>query len=248
MPDPAPTTEAPPSSEAPKTEAPASPLGAAQAETPKEEPKTEEKPAPETAADKLYPKDGEEKPEEKAAEEEEAPKEEPKPALTPEQITAAAAEYKFELPEGFKPDEAKMTTFRELAAKRGLDQTEAQELLNLGLDQAKTTGEAVLANIENQWNTTLETWKTELQADPDIGGAKTEGALRVIGRALDEYGSPEARQAFDLTGAGWNPAIVRFVHKMAAALSEGQPVIPKGPTGQRAKTPGGRLYSSPAQQ
>lgn len=216
----------PPAADPPKTE---SPIGAAVA-PPVEEPKP-----PETPGDILF--------------EEDPPEEKPEPdasARTPEQIAEVAASYKFELPEGFSVDEARMTSFRDAAAKRGLDQEGAQELLTLGLDQAKAVATAYEAAATKAWTDTLETWKTELQSDPDLGGEKSEGAFRVIGRALDQYGTPEARQAFDLTGAGWNPHIVRFVHKMAAALSEGSPVRATKPAtpSARGRTPGEKLFGS----
>jgi hypothetical protein len=95
---------------------------------------------------------------------------------------------------------------------------------------------------QKAWDTTIDTWKAEIEADPVIGGDKSKAAQETLGKALDEYGSPEARRAFEVTAAGWNPHIIRFVHKMAQALSEGGIVVAPGPAKQSPKTLGQALY------
>lgn len=158
--------------------------------------------------------EGEAAPVEAKAEAEE-PKVEEKPAET---------EYKFTLPDDIKVDPKALTGFTEFATKANLSQEDAQAMLDLHVGQVKATAEALSTAISAQWKTTIDGWKEEIEKDPDLGGANREKALATIGRALDDYGSPEARQAFDSTGAGWNPAIVRMIYKMSSALTEGGPV------------------------
>lgn len=83
---------------------------------------------------------------------------------------------------------------------------------------------AMLANSEEgsrAWTETQDKWAEEVQKDPDIGGQNWPKVEARIGQLLDTYGSPELRQAFDLTGAGNNPHVVRFMNKVASVLTEG---------------------------
>lgn len=238
MPDPAPTTPTPTPAPAPAPTDP-SPLGGAPAPAePAAEPVVEEPKAP---TDPLY-KEPEEEP---AADE---PKEPKDPAAEPvAKVINPAVDYKdLALPEGFEPDEAQLTTFKTLAAKAGVPAEGAQELLTLGAQQVKAAVEKASTDATKLWDDTITQWKADVAADPDIGGAKFKPALETIGRALDEYGSLEARQAFDVTGAGWNPAIVKFVHKMAAALSEGKPLPAPKPAPKSGTTIGNTLYPDPS--
>ena len=97
------------------------------------------------------------------------------------------------------------------------------------------------AQVDN-WTTTQEQWVEQAQNDPKIGGDQLEGNLNEIGKLLDvmtqvpdgkggfaadEKYAGELRQAFDMTGAGNHPAIIRFLSDVAkqARVSEGTPLI-----------------------
>lgn len=150
------------------------------------------------------------------------------------------APIEVKIPDGveFKPEA--LESFKTLAAEAGIKSEGAQKLLDLyiGEMQGQATAQA------QAWTDTISGWKTELNALPDFATAEQRTANQVIlGRALDEYGTPEARAAFDLTGAGWNPHIVQTFFNMAKALGEGGPTLPGAPAGQ-ATTRSQRLYNS----
>lgn len=230
-PNPTSSLEAP--APAVETPAPADTSGSPLAEA-----KTPEAPA--TPAENLYPdKPAEEaKPVEEAkpAEGEEKPAEEAKPL--------AASDYQLSLPEGVEVAEEAMATFRESAAKAGLKQETAQALLTMHVDQVKATTKAITDEIAGTWKKTIEGWKAEVDKSPEFSGSNKEKSLAIIGRAFDEYGTPEARDAFTATGAGWNPHIVKLFLNMAKALSEGAPVFNGAPPSRAAGTRAERLYGS----
>ena len=162
--------------------------------------------------------------------------------------SAVPTEYKFKVPEGITLDENTTKSYTELATKLGLKPEAAQEVLNYyGKDVVKPLVEQVTKAV-TEANTKAFTdltasWKAELDKDPELSGTNREPAQAIIGQMLDTYGSKEAREAFDLTGAGWNPAIVRMILKMGKALAEGQPTHPGQPVNRaKATTPGERLY------
>lgn len=142
------------------------------------------------------------------------------------------------IPEGMEANDELLAAFTTQALEAGLSKDNAQKLLDLHLSEVakleKASGEAFLASINE--------WRGQVMADPDIGGSNFKNTETVLGRALDTYGSKEARDAFDATGAGWHPAIVKFVYNMARSLNEGAPVAPKGPTGLGKRTAAAVLY------
>lgn len=121
------------------------------------------------------------------------------------------------LPEGLTlPDEVK-GSLSEIAQKHGLTQPAAQELIDLHAKVAKQAAEASTA----AWQDLHKQWVDEVKAMPEFAGAKLGEAQATIARAINQFGSPEVRQAFDLTGAGSNPHIFKFVYNLAKSLGEG---------------------------
>lgn len=111
----------------------------------------------------------------------------------------------------------------------------AQALLNLQTEVATLASEA----ISKEWNDTNQAWQDEVKADATIGGANLPETLGRINRLIDEHAGDAAklRAAFDLTGAGNNPEVVRFLNTIATKLTEGAPVSgqPTAAEGSRAQ-------------
>jgi len=120
------------------------------------------------------------------------------------------------LPEGFVLNEDASKTFVELVNKHAIPRDAVGDLVKLQADFMKAASE----KGETQWNELQTTWQNEVRADPEIGGSKLSQTQSGIGKLLTTYGDDKVRAAFDLTGAGNNPAIVRFLAKMAADLTE----------------------------
>lgn len=140
---------------------------------------------------------------------------------SPEPAALSADSYELKLPEGVILDEASVSVFKEQLVAASVPPEAAQSLLDLHTSEMAKAATAWADAQQAAWTTTVDGWKSAIASDPDIGGAKQAETQLSIARALDEYGTPETRAAFDLTGAGWNPGIIKFVAKMAAALSEG---------------------------
>jgi hypothetical protein len=146
----------------------------------------------------------------------------PKPAET-----KAPAEYAdFTVPEGTKMDEQTSVEFKGLAKELDLTQEQAQKLLDFG-------GEKLRAQVEapyKLWAKTQADWQAEVKADPEIGGTKFEQSIKdaaqvfVPGESNPFVGSAEEakalRDALNMTGAGNNPAMVKFFVKIGKLLAE----------------------------
>lgn len=82
------------------------------------------------------------------------------------------------------------------------------------------------------WDNMQTEWKDAAKADPDIGGAKLQPTLTNIGKLLDEFGDKDTRSVFDLTGAGNNVHMIKFLNKIADTLVEGKFFKAGSPGGQ----------------
>jgi hypothetical protein len=143
--------------------------------------------------------------------------------------TTSSSALELKLPEGVEVAQDVLDSFTSMAAEAGLNSETAQKLLDLHLSQLTSASELFETAQTQAFTDTIETWKGEIAKDPELGGANQAKVQEVLGKALDTYGSKEAREAFDQTGAGWNPAIVRTMYKMAQALAEGTSVIAPKP-------------------
>ena len=155
----------------------------------------------------------------------------PAPAETPAEGEAAPAEgekppetpiFSFDaitLPEGMTlPDDAK-ASFTEIVTKNGISTEAAQAMMDL---YAKQAGGAAAAQTE-AWKTMNEGWQAEVKADPEIGKDKYAGTLQTIAKVMDDpkLAPPGLKEAFNLTGAGNHPAVVKFVYNLAKLATEG---------------------------
>lgn len=144
-----------------------------------------------------------------------------------------------EIPEGLEVNEAVRDEFLGVLNNRELDlKGQANALLAL---QAKVMGEASEAGSA-AWNQQQTAWQDEVKADPEVGGAKLQGTLTSVGKLVEEFGSPELKQVFDLTGAGNSVHVVRFLNKLAGQLTERSVPQPGQPTS--AGSTAARLYPS----
>ena len=127
-----------------------------------------------------------------------------------------AEDLKF--PEGMQVDNAARDDFLGILNNREMTPAQqAQALVDL---QAKVAMQASEAGSQ-AWTTLQETWVKDVKADPDIGGAKLEPALASIGKLIEQHGSPELRAVMDLTGAGNNVHVIKFLSNISKALTEG---------------------------
>lgn len=166
--------------------------------------------------------------------------EEPKVETKTEEVPSEV-KYEFKAPEGVTLDEKQIADFTALAQEAKVDPAVAQKFLDAHFTALNAQAKSFVEQQGEAWKKTTDGWKAEVAADPILGANKVE-VQSTIARALDEFGSKEAREAFDLTGAGENPAVIRMIYKMAQALSEGTPTPMGKPAGKAPQTFGERLY------
>ena len=144
------------------------------------------------------------------------------------------------LPEGFKTDEKTMQGLVETLSNAELTpQARAQALVDLHANALKAAQEtATLA-----WDNVTKEWHKSISADKELGSSPLKPEVKaVIAKALDQFGSPETKEALDITGAGNNPHIVKIFYKMAKLLTEGSHKGGNPPSGNQQKTAASVLY------
>lgn len=132
---------------------------------------------------------------------------------------------KLVLPEGMKAEGEVFDKFVNHIKETGLTTAQASALIGMHAEQVKSLVSAFQAQQADAWKNVNEAWVKEIRADPEIGGDKLEKeVVPAISSLINEFGGPEVRTALNLTGAGNNPALTRFLFKVASALSEGRHV------------------------
>lgn len=128
------------------------------------------------------------------------------------------------LPEGLTFEGEQAEKFLGLANELQLPKERVESLLGLHSEMLQSAFKQAETQYTEAWEKTQNDWVEAVKAHPEIGGPNLEKSVAEIGKMLDRYGSKEAREAFDLTGAGNHPAIVQFLHKLAKQVNEAPPV------------------------
>lgn len=122
----------------------------------------------------------------------------------------------FKLPEGVQPEKELLNSFTPYAAKHGLTQEQAQELVTLYADWLKTHDDA-------QAQSTAElhkSWGESIASDKEIGGAALDNNLAYAAKVIDKFGGDEIREIFDVSGIGNHPNMVKMFIKIGKAFAE----------------------------
>lgn len=141
--------------------------------------------------------------------------EDPAPAPADEWVPFTAEDIT--LPEGVTISEELRDEFLTVMNNRELSpKDQMQSLVDLQMRAAQAASEA----SSNAWSEMQTTWQNEVRADLGENLVPTVGRIQ---RLVSEYGSPELTSVFDLTGAGNNLHVIKFLDKIAGQLTEGGP-------------------------
>ncbi len=146
-----------------------------------------------------------------------APLADPKPADPPPVVEPLTVD-KLTLPEGLEFPEGVADKLVEIFNGDQSPEERANALLAL---HGETMRNALEADSK-AWDNMQTEWKDAAKADPDVGGAKLQPALTNIGNLLNEFGDKDVREVFDITGAGNNVHMIKFLDKIASVLTEGK--------------------------
>lgn len=134
-----------------------------------------------------------------------------------------------------------MTSFLGVMNNQALTPAQrAQELVNLQVALSAKSSEMG----SQAWKDQQAAWQDEVYKDPTLGGANFETTVSNVRGLVDRFGDDNIRAAFDATGAGNNPHVVRFLNTLATQLKEASPTPPGGPSAGQARTAAERIYGN----
>lgn len=128
----------------------------------------------------------------------------------------APEKYEFKLPEGAQVDEALLGKFTPLAKELNLSQEGAQKLVDL---YAEAQGQA-MKTVTGHWDNLNKEWQGKVNSDKEYGGADLDKNVAIAKLAIDKFGTPELKDALNLTGVGNHPEVVRFFYRVGKAISD----------------------------
>ena len=191
---------------------------------------------PQPAADKpAGPSDSLLSKESKAAEPAAAP-EAPAPQEKAPAEEPPAPVYEFTIPEGIKLEDAALSEFKSVLGEYRAQPELAQKLLDRHLTEVSRIHAETQRHQHEVWETTQTQWRDQVKADPEIGGSRYETTITTCVGLVRNFGGTESeinelQQALTFTGAGNNPAIIKWIARIGAALQEGKPA-PSAPPAQ----------------
>lgn len=161
------------------------------------------------------------------------------------EISSAIDTKALKLPEGFSTDDKVLGSFTALLADTKMSGQERAQAL---LDMHTSALQAAAEMPSKAWNEVTMNWHKEIAQDRTIGTGDLKNPLKAdvktaIAKVLDKYGGEDLRSALDITGAGHNPAMIRFVNKIAPLLVEtSKHVQGTAPAQARPRTAASALY------
>ncbi len=178
-----------------------------------------------------------------------APADAPAPDATATASTAPAIVYEFTWPEGVEPLPAEeLAPFTGILGEAKVAPEVGQKLLDLYQAESAKLVERINKQSETVWNETRREWVDAIRNDPELGGNRFQATITSCRQLINQYGGSDEQkaelyQAFNLTGMGDNPAMMRLVHNVSKALLEqARPVTAAKPVPQ-ATTRAQRRYA-----
>lgn len=147
----------------------------------------------------------------------------------------------FNTSEGIKLDEKLITDFKAMLGPLKVPQDVAQKFVDMHIAQLKDAIDAPY----KAWKDLQTEWVGKIKADPELGGAKFDEVSSTVAKVIDHIAGKDAkalRGALDMTGAGNNPEMYRFIARVGKILTEGGIVLGGGPGEPNPKNPAETLY------
>lgn len=142
------------------------------------------------------------------------------PAPTPATSTAPAPapsgapeKYEFKPTEGITLSDTVIGKYSEIAKELNLSQDNAQKILS-------EVSPLIAQQQADIFKSTVEGWRTQAQADKDIGGDKLTENLGLAKRAMDTYFSADFTKLLNDSGLGNHPEMIRGLMKIGKLVSQ----------------------------
>lgn len=185
----------------------------------------------------------------------ERPGDKPEGEKPPEEAPKPIFEFQpYKLPEGVKLDDKGIAEFNTvLTDDKMTPQDRGQKLMDMYTEAMTNYDKQLRQQQHTAFAETRKAWRTLAMSDEVIGGSGHQTAMKSVASARDMFVPEGERKEFNdflrITGAGDNPAFLRFLYRVDRKLAEPSPMPPGGkPPADIGKKPTGRrgaLYDHP---
>lgn len=127
----------------------------------------------------------------------------------------------FTLPEGTVLDEVALSEATPLFTELGLNQEQAQKVVDLYAKQVQAGSQTQTDNF----NQLMSDWRDQSKNDGEFGGDKFDENVKVAQAAVNAYGTSELKQLLEDHGVGNHPEMVRFMVRVGRTLGEDVPGV-----------------------
>ena len=134
----------------------------------------------------------------------------------------------FVMPEGVEVNAELLTEATPLFKKLGLNQEQAQELVDF---QAKQIQAGATSQVD-AFNQLMDGWREQSKNDSEFGGDKFDENVAIAQAAVSKFGTPELKQLLEEHGVGNHPEVIRFMVKVGKLTAED---VPGGTTSPQGK-------------
>lgn len=143
---------------------------------------------------------------------------EAKPEHTPFQFE------KFNLPENFTADEAKVKDFTDLLDNPELNpQERGQKLMDMYVGEMERVTKAIADHQKDVWTGIIDGWKDEFRKDPEIGGARQDTTLltaaATVKQFLNEQEYADYMNLLSVSGVGNHRLQLKLLSLVGKALN-----------------------------
>lgn len=148
--------------------------------------------------------------------------------------------YDLKLPKGSLLSEEAKKGIEDRAKELGLDNKQAQALLNDNDSALRSYHESLIETREKE----IKQWEENIANDKEIGLEKFKENQALAARAIERFATPELKKLLDETGYGSHPEVFRFALAIGRATADDKVVNGQTTNGQRRPTEE-VLYSNP---
>jgi len=125
----------------------------------------------------------------------------------------------FQMPEGVEIDETALEAAVPVFKDLGLNQEQAQKLVDL---QADMVAKGQKAQVE-AFNAQLDKWDTQSLNDKEFGGEKFDENIKTASLAVEKFGTPELKTLLEQHGLYAHPEVVRLLYRVGNTVKEDNP-------------------------
>lgn len=155
--------------------------------------------------------------------------------------------YTFTAPEGKSLDQSFLDTATPVFKELGLDQAQAQKLVDTYNKLSASSGDKLKAEV-TAMNEGWQKQITDKYGETVLNEKLADfGRLKAMIFADDKVGQAKFEHGLNLTGAGNHPDVFDGLIKIAAKLTEGKHVSGSGPSSEGQKAPGAAAKPTTAQ-